>query len=65
MAGYGEGRAAPKTAALAQCYELYSLKLHYQGYLRAFVGIEVGSTVLMPDKDRPGEVYVGTVMKPC
>lgn len=57
----GDLRAAPKTGALANCYSLATLKKHVQRYLLHFRDIAVGSVVLVPDKDRPGELIMGDV----
>jgi hypothetical protein len=53
-----------KTGALAQGYTARDCKIHHQDYLRTFANISVGSTIVMPDKDHSGDVYLGRVTQP-
>lgn len=49
-----------KTGALANCYDWHSIDQYVRDYLDGFFNIPIGSTVLMPDKDNPGNIYIGT-----
>jgi hypothetical protein len=61
----GDLRQLPrKIGALCRCYDFSSIEPHERQYLLAFLDIAVGSVVLMPDKDRPGTLYIGNVIKP-
>lgn len=53
-----------KTGALAQCYDLGSLPYYVRGYLLEFRNISIGSIILMPDKDAPGDLFIGEVDRP-
>ena len=57
----GDLRAAPKAGALGQCYDLSTIRPHERRYLEQFAGIGRGSVILMPDRKRPGVLYVGDV----
>jgi len=57
----GDLTKSPGEMALAQGYRLDTLPQYVQRYLRSFRDIAVGSLVLMPDKARPGEFYMGNV----
>lgn len=49
-----------KHGALVNCYDWQRLRQHVRDYLDAFFHIPVGSAVLMPNKDRPGDLCIGT-----
>jgi hypothetical protein len=51
-----------KVGALADYYDFSSCDQRVQKYLLAFRDIEVGSVILLPDKDRPGVLYIGDVV---
>ena len=57
----GDLRGPPKTGALGRCYDLSTINPHERRYLEQFADIGRGSVILMPDKDRPGALYVGEV----
>ncbi len=50
-----------KIGALKSCYDLASLKPYIQRYLNQFRDIEIGSVVIMPDKDKSDRLYMGDV----
>jgi hypothetical protein len=53
-----------KNSALTDAYTLETLKPHIQKYLFQFSNMPLGSIVLMPNKDNPGELYIGEVNAP-
>lgn len=60
----GDLRAASRTAALANCYSVSTVKPHVQKYLQHFSAMQVDSIVLVPNKDQSGEVYICEVVEP-
>ena len=59
----GDILAGNKTNALAKCYDWNSIKPREQGYLTSFSRIPLTSIILMPNKDKPGELYLGEVKR--
>ena len=55
----GDLNARDGQGALVNCYDWKSLRPHVRKYLDGFFHIPVGSTVLMPNKDRPGDLCIG------
>ena len=62
--GVGDLTKGNKQGALDTLYSLDTLKPHIRKYLLDFSHITLGSTILMPDKDKPGDLYIGQVNKP-
>ena len=56
----GDLRMADGAGAVANCYNWHDIPQHIGGYLDGFLNIPVRSTVLMPNKDNPGELAIGT-----
>ena len=56
----GDLNTKNKQNALAKCYDWQSVKQYVRDYLDGFFNIPIGSTVLMPDKQSPGDLYIGT-----
>ncbi len=56
----GDLNTRNKQGALANCYDWGSIDQHVRDYLDGFFNIPIGSTVLMPSKSNPGELYIGT-----
>ena len=59
----GDILAGNKTKALANCYDWNSIRDYVQGYLSSFSQIPLKSIILMPNKENPGELYIGEVIK--
>jgi len=53
-----------RVGALANLYTLESVKPHIKNYLLDFSHIPLESIVLMPNKDIPGNLYIGKVSGP-
>lgn len=53
-----------RSGALANFYSLESVKPHIKKYLLDFSHIPLKSVVLMPNKDIPGNLYIGEVVGP-
>jgi len=53
-----------RIGALAHTYSLESIKPHIKRYLLDFSHIPLKSIVLMPNKDIPGNLYIGEVCGP-
>ena len=53
-----------RIGALANLYSLESVKPHIKKYLLDFSTISLQSIILMPDKDVPGDLYIGEVTGP-
>src|SRR5687768_10691910 len=49
----GDLQAPSKTGALANAYSLDTVKPHERTYLETYASIQVGSIILVPNKDRP------------
>lgn len=60
--GTGDLREVPDVPTRTPCYAVLTDKI--RGYLRKFRDAETGSGVLMPDKERAGVLFVGTVTTP-
>ena len=60
----GDLRTRDKRGAKSQCYDWETIKDHERGYLTSFYEIELGSIILVPDRDNPGMIYIGVVNKP-
>lgn len=60
----GDLSAPSKTGALARGYSLDMLQPYVQEYLRTYSRIDVGSTVVVPDKARSGDLYICEVTRP-
>ena len=58
----GNLKKGDKIGALSNGYSLESLKPHIKKYLLDFSHIPLKSTILMPNKDIPGNLYVGEVI---
>ena len=56
----GDLRTMDRTRVLAHCYCWEGIKQHVRNYLESFLNIPLRSTVLMPNKDNPGELSIGT-----
>lgn len=56
----GDLHTRNKQGALAQGYDWHNIKEYVRGYLDSFFNIPVGSTIVVPDKDNPGDLYIGT-----
>src|SRR5579859_869365 len=52
----------PDVPESTPCYD--NIDPHIRAYLQDFRDIAVGSVILMPDKDRPGVLYIGTTTGP-
>jgi hypothetical protein len=52
----------PKTGALATCYDLNTVPSHVHAYLVSFRDIHIGSIIVVPDKDHPGDIYICKVV---
>ncbi|OGW52587.1 MAG: hypothetical protein A2Y81_13400 [Nitrospirae bacterium RBG_13_43_8] len=50
-------------ALTTNCHDLNSIGPHWRGCLTSFSRIPLNSIILMPNKDRPGELYLGKVTK--
>jgi hypothetical protein len=62
----GDLRHVPrKVGAAVDCYDFDSRRVgpHVRKYLLAFRDITVGSVVLLPDRDRPGVLFIGEVTR--
>jgi hypothetical protein len=66
----GDILAGNKVGALATCYDLYNIdndpiktRRIIKEYLVPFSQIPLKSIILMPNKDNPGELYCGEVIK--
>ncbi len=59
----GDLSVGNKANALTNCYNINDVNSRVQNYLISFREIPVGSIVLMPNKDNPGELYIGKVKK--
>ncbi|MDE0354176.1 MAG: hypothetical protein OXK20_00735 [Deltaproteobacteria bacterium] len=46
--------------AVADCYNWQDIPRHVAGYLHGFSLIPIGSTVLMPNSNNPGELAIGS-----
>jgi len=53
-----------RSGALANYYSLETVKPHIQKYLLGFLHIPLKSKVLMPNKDIPGDLYIGEITAP-
>jgi hypothetical protein len=60
----GDLRSKDRAGAKSDCYTLESLASQIRQYLLGFSTIPTGSLVVVPDKDKPGDVYVCEVTKP-
>jgi hypothetical protein len=61
----GDLRRSPMQSPLARChYNFGTLKPHRRDYLLMFRDIPLRSVVLMPDKDQPGNLYIGEITGP-
>ena len=60
----GDLRKGGRAGALAHFYSLESVKPHIKKYLLKFSHIPLTSIVLMPNKDIPGNLYIGEVSGP-
>ncbi len=60
----GDILAGAKYGVLANCYDLAALNSSLQEYLRSFSRITLENVILMPNKDNPGELYIGEVIEP-
>lgn len=60
----GDLSAQSKTGALARGYGVDVLQPYVQAYLRTFSRIDVGSTIIVPDKARSGDLYICEVVRP-
>jgi hypothetical protein len=60
----GDLKKGDKAGALANFYSLESVKPHIKKYLLDFSHIPLKSVVLMPNKDVPGNLYIGEVSGP-
>lgn len=60
----GDLRSKDGRGALAQCYRYETLPTDKKRYLDTFRNIRVGSIILVPDKDSPGDVYIAEVTGP-
>lgn len=49
---------------LARAYDIETIDPHVASYLHRFQKIQVGSVVVVPDKDHSGDLYVGAVTGP-
>jgi hypothetical protein len=59
----GDLAAGDKSGALATCYSLDTIRPYQRKYLLQFRDIAVGSVVLSPDKEAPGDLCMGEVTK--
>ena len=59
----GDIIAGNKTKALKNCYDMNNIPTHIKDYLSSFSKIPLKSNILMPNKDHPGELYLGEVIK--
>lgn len=60
----GDLRLGNKAGALGQCYDIDTVSPHVRTYLRTFQNMSIGSVVLVPDKDAPGDIYIAQVTGP-
>ncbi len=60
----GDLTSGEKKGALAESYSLESVKPLPKKYLLSFSDIPLKSIVLMPNKDIPGNLYIGEVSNP-
>lgn len=60
----GDLRAGNRLGARANCYNLSTLPTHIQTYLLTFKDIQLGSILLVPDRDHSGNIFICEVVKP-
>lgn len=60
----GDLRTKDRAGAKSNCYTLESLDGQIRQYLLGFSSIQPGSLVAVPDKDKPGDMYLCEVTKP-
>jgi hypothetical protein len=60
----GDLRSKDRRGAKSNCYTLESLHTHIRQYLLKFSEIPTGSVIVVPDKDKPGDVYICEVIIP-
>ncbi len=58
----GDLKNGNRLGALSNFYSLESVKSHIRNYLLDFSHISLKSIVLMPNKDIPGDLYIGEVI---
>lgn len=59
----GDLRKDNRSGAKANCYNLFSLKEHIRGYLLAFSLIQPGSILIVPNRDKSGDIYICEVVQ--
>jgi hypothetical protein len=62
--GAGDIKAGNRHGALDSLYASKPLNSMHMGYLTEFACIDLGSIILMPNKDKPGDLYIGEVNSP-
>lgn len=60
----GDLRKPNREGALASGYTSQECKPHHREYLKSFVNIKEKSAILVPDKSRPGDIYIAQVTAP-
>ena len=60
----GDLRSRDRAGAKSNCYTLESLPSQIRQYLIGFSSIQPGCMVAVPDKDKPGDMYLCEVTKP-
>jgi hypothetical protein len=57
----GDLRLKESKSELENCYTRESIKPLHRGYLEKFIEIKLGSIILVPDKDKPGNIYIAEI----